>query len=156
MEEICFLVQGSAEEPYKVTFRKKANNLSAYCTSSWGANMKISIKAKSSSGDPYTVDFLIEKNKLSVFCDCQAGKFGQLCKHKTELIAGDQSRLFDESEVSKLKELETLIPQAPELKNIAAQIAESEKIIRREQSKVTKVKKEFATKLKEGIEIEKS
>ena len=118
--------------------------------------MKISIKAKSSSGDPYTVDFLIEKNKLSVFCDCQAGKFGQLCKHKTELIAGDQSRLFDESEVSKLKELETIIPQAPELKNIAAQIAESEKIIRREQSKVKKVKKEFATKLKEGIEIEKS
>jgi len=121
-----------------------------------GINMKISIKAKSSSGDPYTVDFLIEKNKLSVFCDCQSGIFGQLCKHKTELIAGDQSRLFDESEVSKLKELETIIAQAPELKSIAAQISESEKIIRREQSKVKKVKKEFATKLKEGVEIKKS
>jgi len=33
MEEICFLVQGSAEEPYKVTFQKKGNDLSAYCTS---------------------------------------------------------------------------------------------------------------------------
>jgi uncharacterized Zn finger protein len=32
MEEIRFLVQGSAEEPYNVTFRKSANNLSAYCT----------------------------------------------------------------------------------------------------------------------------
>jgi hypothetical protein len=156
MEESCFLVQVPAKEPYKVTFRKTGSNLSAYCTSLRGTNMKISIKAKSSSGDPYTVDFLIEKNKLSVFCDCQAGKFGQLCKHKTELITGDQSRLFDESEVSKLKELETIIPQAPELKSIAAQIAESEKIIRREQSKVKKVKKEFATKLKEGIEIKKS
>lgn len=38
MEEICFLVQGSAEEPYKVTFRKKGNNLSAYCTCPAGEN----------------------------------------------------------------------------------------------------------------------
>lgn len=32
MEDICFLVQGSAEEPYKVTFKKNGSNLSAYCT----------------------------------------------------------------------------------------------------------------------------
>ena len=118
--------------------------------------MKFTFKAKSNSGDPYTVEFLIENNFLTVFCNCQAGKFRQLCKHKTELIAGDHSRLFDESEISKLKELENIISKAPELGNIASQIAESEKIIRKEQTKVKKVKKEFATKLKEGIEIEKS
>ena len=38
MEEIFFLVQGSAEEPYKVTFRKTGNNLSAYCTCPAGEN----------------------------------------------------------------------------------------------------------------------
>ena len=38
MEEIYFLVQGSAAEPYKVTFRKKGNNLSAYCTCPAGEN----------------------------------------------------------------------------------------------------------------------
>jgi hypothetical protein len=38
MEEIYFLVQGSADEPYKVTFRKKDNNLSAYCTCPAGEN----------------------------------------------------------------------------------------------------------------------
>ena len=38
MEEICFLVKGSAEEPYGVTFRKSANNLSAYCTCPAGMN----------------------------------------------------------------------------------------------------------------------
>ncbi len=38
MEEICFLVQGSAKEPYRVTFRKKGNNLSAYCTCPAGEN----------------------------------------------------------------------------------------------------------------------
>lgn len=38
MEDICFLVQGSAEEPYKVTFKKNGSNLSAYCTCPAGEN----------------------------------------------------------------------------------------------------------------------
>jgi len=38
MEEIWFLIQGSAEEPYRVTFRKTGNNLSAYCTCPAGEN----------------------------------------------------------------------------------------------------------------------
>jgi uncharacterized Zn finger protein len=38
MEDICFLVQGSAEEPYKVTFKKNGNNILAYCTCPAGEN----------------------------------------------------------------------------------------------------------------------
>lgn len=38
MENIFFLVQGSAEKPYKVTFKKNDNNLSAYCTCPAGEN----------------------------------------------------------------------------------------------------------------------
>jgi uncharacterized Zn finger protein len=38
MEETYFIVQGSADEPYKVTFRRKGNNLSAYCTCPAGEN----------------------------------------------------------------------------------------------------------------------
>ncbi len=38
MEDICFLVQGSADVPYKVTFKKNGNNLSAYCTCPAGEN----------------------------------------------------------------------------------------------------------------------
>ena len=38
MEAIYFLVQGSAVEPYKVTFQKNGNNLSAYCTCPAGEN----------------------------------------------------------------------------------------------------------------------
>lgn len=38
MEEIRFLVQGTAKEPYRVTFRKTANNLAAYCTCPAGEN----------------------------------------------------------------------------------------------------------------------
>ncbi len=32
MKNIYFLVQGSAEEPYKVTFKKNGSNILAYCT----------------------------------------------------------------------------------------------------------------------------
>lgn len=38
MEELIFLVQGSAKEPYKVTFKNNGNNLSAYCTCPAGEN----------------------------------------------------------------------------------------------------------------------
>jgi uncharacterized Zn finger protein len=38
MEKIIFLVQGSAKDPYKVTFQKHGNNMSAYCTCPAGEN----------------------------------------------------------------------------------------------------------------------
>ncbi len=76
MEEISFLVQGSAEEPYRVTFRKNGNTLNAYCTSFKGTIMKISIKAKSSSGDPYTrLIFLDREQKLLFSVIARLGNF---------------------------------------------------------------------------------
>lgn len=38
MENIVFLVQGSAVDPYRVTFRKEGSNLNAYCTCPASAN----------------------------------------------------------------------------------------------------------------------
>ena len=38
MKEIEFLVRGSAPEPYRVTFIKNENNLSAFCTCPAGEN----------------------------------------------------------------------------------------------------------------------
>ena len=38
MEEITFLVQGSAIDPYRVTFTKNKNNLNAFCTCPAGEN----------------------------------------------------------------------------------------------------------------------
>ena len=52
MSTVSFHVQGSAEEPYNVTFQKRSDtNLSAYCT-------------------------------------CPAGKNGQYCKHRINIMAG--------------------------------------------------------------------
>jgi hypothetical protein len=38
METRDFLVQGSAQDPYKVTFRRDGSNLRAYCTCPAGEN----------------------------------------------------------------------------------------------------------------------
>ena len=38
MEQFIFLVQGSAPEPYRVTFKRDGSNLSAYCTCPAGEN----------------------------------------------------------------------------------------------------------------------
>lgn len=38
MEKRIFYVQGSAKEPYKVTFQKEGSNLSAFCTCPAGDN----------------------------------------------------------------------------------------------------------------------
>jgi len=115
--------------------------------------LKITLKAKSSSGDPYDVDFLIQNQKLYVQCNCKAGIYGQLCKHKTELIAGDDSRLFDESEKAKLSEVQLIISKIPEIGKHAEKIIESENKIQQEQAKLKTIRERFCTQLKGGFVI---
>jgi uncharacterized Zn finger protein len=115
--------------------------------------MKLTLKAKSSTGEPYNVDFTVQNGKLFAQCNCKAGTFGQLCKHKTELIAGDASRLFDVSQEQKLKELTTIISKSPEVQSIAGSIAASEKLIRQEEAKLKAIKNQFGRRLQEGIAI---
>lgn len=38
MEEICFMVQGSSPEPYRVTFVKSGSNIGAFCSCPAGTN----------------------------------------------------------------------------------------------------------------------
>lgn len=77
--------------------------------------MKATIFAKSSSGAPYEVNFLAEGKYLLVFCHCQAGSRQWVCKHKLALILGNADMLYDPSQVSLLKEIQTL-PQFASLK----------------------------------------
>ncbi|MBN2271037.1 MAG: hypothetical protein JXN61_10505 [Sedimentisphaerales bacterium] len=114
---------------------------------------KLTLRAKSSEGEPYNVDFIVDNGRLSVYCNCKAGIFGQLCKHKTELIGGDESRLFDLSENDKMAQVTAMMAKVPEVQSLAARIAQSEKLIRREQAKIKTLKKQFGALLHEGIPI---
>jgi len=69
--------------------------------------MNITILAKSSSqpGTPYSVNFIIDDGKLHVYCSCPAGIYGQLCKHKTAFIEGDNNMLYDISQQGLLADI---------------------------------------------------
>jgi len=118
--------------------------------------MKLTILAKSSGTEPYTVEFLVDNNRLSVHCDCQAGRFGKNCKHKTELLAGDAARLFNESDVGKLGQLATIVGRAPAFERMAQEIAELDKLVRSQQAQLKKVKSHLEQALKAGIELKAS
>ncbi len=115
--------------------------------------MKITLQAKSSGDTPYAVDFLVEGGKLTVHCDCKAGIFGQICKHKTELLAGDASRLYDPGQADDLKRIQDILAGSSDLQDAAAAIAAAEKVVREKQREVKALKKRFAALLAEGISV---
>ncbi len=64
--------------------------------------MNILLKANSSSGSFYNVEFREVEEGLSIHCDCPAGEWGKFCKHKWQLLNGDESMLFDSSQLDQL------------------------------------------------------
>lgn len=116
--------------------------------------MNISIQAKSSSGGtPYEVTFSSEAGLLTVRCDCQAGVFGKLCKHKTELLAGDLSRLYNSDDVGKLRSVLDVIEGKNEIQDAAVEIARTEAIIKAETALNKKAKKRLESLLNQGVRI---
>ena len=71
----------------------------------------IKIKAKSSTGGFYEVVSEIE-DKIKVNCNCEAGKYGKLCKHKIGLLSGDVNMLYDPKEKSKLEQLSSIVEKS--------------------------------------------
>jgi Cft2 family RNA processing exonuclease len=76
----------------------------------------ICFKVKSSSGGTYDVTFQNKDSILVVFCSCKAGTYGNLCKHKTRLLNGDESILYNQADVPALREILELIRQSQYIK----------------------------------------
>jgi len=110
------------------------------------------IKVISSSGEPYNVHFEFSDNKFTAFCNCQAGIYGKLCKHKTSLLAGDQSLLFDKTDEEKLELLHEVVKKSKYTEMIFLY-----NILKKEIEEVQKKEKKFREQiehaLKSGIEI---
>ena len=113
---------------------------------------KVILKAISSSGEPYEVHFDFLDNKLAVFCNCQAGIYGKLCKHKTRLLDGDLSMLFDKTDQERLEQVHEMVK-----KSKYAEIISSYNLLKKEikeaQKKEKKFRKQIEHGLKTGIEI---
>ena len=70
------------------------------------------IKVISSSGEPYDVHFEFSENKLTVLCNCPAGIYGKLCKHKTRLLDGDSSILFEKTDQNTLEQVHAWVKKS--------------------------------------------
>ena len=101
------------------------------------------IKVLSSSGEPYNVHFEFSDNKFKVHCNCPAGIYGKLCKHKTGLLDGDSSLLFDKTDNETLMQINEVVK-----KSKYSEIISSYNIIKKEIDAAQKKEK----KLKEQIE----
>ena len=70
------------------------------------------IKVISSSGEPYDVHVEFSDNKFKVHCNCPAGIFGKLCKHKTGLLDGDSSLLFNKNDYEILEQIHEVVKKS--------------------------------------------
>jgi hypothetical protein len=110
------------------------------------------IKVISSSGEPYDVHFEFSDNKFTVFCNCPAGIYGKLCKHKTRLLDGDLSILFDKSAQDILKQVHELANNS-NYKEIMSSYKNLKKEIEEIQKKEKKIKEQIEQALKTGVDI---
>ena len=123
--------------------------------------MDITIFAKSSSQPelPYCVNFTIDEGKLRVNCSCHAGTYGQLCKHKTSLVQGDESMLHDISQKELLVEIISTIKDSPvfeeylKLYDKKIEIEEKQKELKKE---LKNIKLGLALKLNNGFKLKTS
>ena len=113
---------------------------------------EVMLKAISSSGEPYDVHFKFSDNKIVIFCSCPAGIYGKLCKHKSKLLDGDPSMLFDKTDLSKLQQVHKMVKNS-NYAEIISPYKRLKKEIEEAQQKEKKLRKQIENTLKTGIEI---
>ncbi|MFA5292508.1 MAG: hypothetical protein WC496_05670 [Phycisphaerae bacterium] len=106
-----------------------------------GLIKNIEILAKSSSSDThYTVSFCFEENKIAVFCSCPAGDNRKLCKHVRQIIAGNDSILYDKNQKGELEEISNLL-QKTQIPLLLSEINKSEELLEKTKMNIEKAKK---------------
>ena len=111
--------------------------------------MKITLLAKSSSdpGSYYHVAFYQEDGRLPIWCDCQAGAYGQLCKHKRQLASGDKRMLHNEDQIEELEVVVEWVKQSP-VAQLIADLEKAEKKVKVAQKKVKDLKADLAANMR--------
>lgn len=113
--------------------------------------MNLSLKAKSSKdGFFYNVEIIFENDLLKIFCDCPAGIHGKFCKHKWQVLGGNEKILFDISETDKLDE----VSKMASIKNyhkLYARVNDLELEMEKIKKQITHEKKLIEKKFREGF-----
>ncbi len=114
--------------------------------------MEIALLARSSSGEgPYSVVFVWEKKRLHVRCDCRAGMFGKWCKHKTAMLANDETMLQNPSELVELRKVNDWVQQTTFSDRLQL-LHQAENELGALEKRIKIIKDELAEALKNGLE----
>lgn len=64
------------------------------------------LKVKGSAAEPYELTFIKDGASLTALCTCPAGEFGNVCKHRTNILDGKTKGIVSggEAEVAKITE----------------------------------------------------
>jgi len=111
---------------------------------------EIRLKTRSSSGEPYEVVFTHHGDFFTVFCPCQAGVYGKLCKHKTQLLQGDGAMLDNPSDASNLTEIRAWI-QSSKYATLLSEHSAIKKEIDAAKRKEQKYRRTLEEALRKGI-----
>lgn len=71
--------------------------------------MKYYIRIKGNSKPFYGVSLFINGGKIIVSCECPAGQLGLMCHHKTDLLNGKNTVLYEPADVEALNEVKEQI-----------------------------------------------
>ena len=112
--------------------------------------METSILAKSSSGEPYNVWFTWEDGKLGVFCNCKAGEYNKFCKHKWELLSGNEEMLYDKNQSDELAKITKLVSKT-DFESLYDKINELDKQFAFLRSEIRAEKKIADSRLQDGL-----
>ena len=85
---------------------------------------EIIFKVKGSSPEPYKVTFTKSKNNINAFCTCPAGEYGQYCKHRFAIMAGE-SKAVVSSNKDQVMVVKSWLPGS-DLEEALMELAEAE------------------------------
>ncbi len=64
------------------------------------------IKVAGSAAEPYELTFIKDGDSLTALCNCPAGEFGNICKHRINILDGKTAAIAgdNDDEVTKIRE----------------------------------------------------
>jgi hypothetical protein len=113
--------------------------------------MKIILYVKSSDGiNCYEVAFKNREGIISIKCDCPAGELTKLCRHKLALLRGDDTVLYDNSQLSEFITIKDWI-KSSSFSHLILEHDRIEKAVQEKQRELRKIKEIIEGGMRKGI-----
>jgi uncharacterized Zn finger protein len=97
---------------------------------------------KGSSADPYEVTFIKDGTSLTAICTCPAGTYGNYCKHRISILAGN-AKAISSNNADKAATVVSWLP-GTDVEAALFEVREAEKIADPEKRALNAAKRKLA------------